>query len=172
LADTRAQAFRQVTGGGGDFDYAPAWSRDGSLFVARVGSVTSGIWKIDPASGDGTQLLETASALCGPEAPCSGASQGAIVPSPSGELLAFREPRFGLSVLDPATRGLTKVLEPGMRADAAYQWSKDGAALLYLRQATASSEDAPDLVRFEMASRATTLVEADVRSFDLLIATP
>jgi hypothetical protein len=92
------------------------------------------------------------------------------VPSPDGKLLAFREPTFGLSLLDIASGETRRVQQPVTLAAPPFAWSADGAALLYLLRADGAAQPTSpsDLVRFDLASGTTAVVVAGVRGFDLL----
>ena len=170
LADVGGQTIRQVTSDIDTFQYGPAWSAGGGLVVAESSTLASGIWRIDPISGDRTEILRTAMELCPVHAPCSPARLDPLLPSPDGVLLAFDEPTFGLSTINVATRELIKVQEPGTLAEVPGVWSDDGSALLYLRHPGRTADPAapPALVRFDLGTRATTVIVPAVRAFDLL----
>jgi Tol biopolymer transport system component len=170
LADVDAQALRPVTRDAGAFEYGPAWSADGTLYVARRSALESGIWRVQRATGERTLVLRTAMEPCPVHAPCSPANLAPLVPSPDGRLLAFREPTFGLSLLDIASGETRTVQQPVTLADPPFVWSADGAALLYLLRADGAAQQTapPDVVRFDLQGGTTTVVVAGVRGFDLL----
>lgn len=160
-ADLGRQAFRSIAASPRLSLEGVAWASDGTLYVAGVEQPGATIWTVDPAKGAPVPIFQRP----GPE------GFGPIVPSPDGRAIAFRDPDTGLSILVPSTRRRIPVADLNAGAAA---WTRDAAAMLYLRQAAAGPDAAlPSAVlRFEIGSLTSTMVASDVLAFDLLSAAP
>ncbi|HET9852443.1 MAG TPA: hypothetical protein VFP56_08050 [Candidatus Limnocylindrales bacterium] len=170
LAGIRGQTVRRLTSDTGTFDYGPVWTTGVGLVIGRMTTAGSSISTIDPANGAATELLRRPSELCGSGSSCAPVHLSPLVPSPDGRLIAFRDPRFGVSILNPATREIIKIPQEEVVPDVPYAWSEDGA-FLYLQGHAAPTADPShpgSLARFDVTARTLSLVIADVVSFDLL----
>jgi hypothetical protein len=156
------------------FVYGPAWASDGKLYFARSSFEQSGIWQIDPSSGDATLLLRRQMDSCAAGATCTFELLGPLIPSPDASTLAFRDVTRDLSILVIATRAITVV--PGTQglASTPYEWAADGRSLLYIAHADPPADPVVprDLARFDPGSGSSAVLIADVRAFDVLAGTP
>jgi hypothetical protein len=170
IVDVKGQSIRRLTNDTASFDYGPVWTTEGGLVIARKSTSVSVIATLDPATGAATPIFERASSLCGTGSSCQPVHLDPLVPSPNGRLLAFRDPMFGPTVLDPESRENIRIPQTGLVADGAYAWSADGSALFLVGQAPGSPDpsNARSLGRFDLSTRTLATVLPDVRTFDLL----
>jgi hypothetical protein len=169
LAEIDGQTLRQLTDEPASLDADPAWSSGGGLIIARANAEFVRLATLDPATGTATTIFERAISACPSAGSCEPTSIGPLVPSPDGGLIAFREPRSGLSVLNPSSRELVAVDQAALIAGPPYVWSSSGDALFFLGHAAgANPAGVGSVVRFDLAATTSAAVVNDVRSFDLL----
>jgi dipeptidyl aminopeptidase/acylaminoacyl peptidase len=169
LADLQAQTVRQLTNDPASVDTDPAWSLGGGLVTARANGQSVTIVAVDPVTGAATTIFERDTAACPSATSCEPVSIGPLVPSPDGGLIAFREPRAGLSILNPASRELVAVDQSALTAEWPYVWSVDGDALDFLGHAPSTGPSAAGSIgRFDLAATTSGPVAGDVKTFDLL----
>jgi Tol biopolymer transport system component len=174
IVDSASQTLMQLPLDPTAFLSSPVWASNGTLYVAHSNSGTTGIWRIDPSSGDSTDVVRRDIDSCAPNAGCFFKGIGPIVPSPDGSALAFRDASRDLSVLVVANEAVSTIPKTDTTSLAPYEWTADGASLLYITPAPPPADPSVphDLMRFDVATKAVQVVLTGVQSFDLLRASP
>ena len=152
------------------FVAAPAWASDGSLYVARNAFEETGIWRIDPSTGQATLVLRRQMDSCAAGADCRFDGIDDLAPSPDGSRLAFQDATRELTVVVVGTGAITVVPGTGSLAFTVSAWASGGSSLLYLAAAPPPADPGRprDLARFDLATGSAEAVLPDVRAFDLL----
>ena len=167
LADLDARTLTQVTTEDGSNDYEPAWLPDGALLIGRHGTLDSGLWRIDLASGASERLLRLPDVWC--PADCRPYSVTGVTPSPDGTRIAYFDPVGELSVFDIGATESRRVLTGGPVAASRLHWSDDGSELLFIQTVRRAEDDAPsDLVALDVVTGTSRIIATDVLSFDWL----
>jgi hypothetical protein len=174
VADLARQSLKQLPLESTAFLSSPAWVSDGRLYVAHSKSGETGIWRIDPLSGESTDVVRRDIDSCAPNAPCFFQGIGPIVASPDGSAIAFRDATRDISILGIASGALASVPNTETVFLTPYEWTEDGASLLYIAPAPLPADPSvpQDLTRFDTRTKAAQVVLTGVSFFDLLHAGP
>jgi Tol biopolymer transport system component len=168
LVDVGERSVRSLMPDDGrDRDYYPTWLPDGRLVFAQLGT---GLWVLDPASGETTRLIDFNDFPCDPA--CSNRLARLLVVSPDGKRLAFAAPGMGLRILDLGTGttsesirlpdGYSTDLRPSIR------WTPDGTGLVMaIGEVTGEPFVATMVGRLDLATAQLTILARNVRVFDL-----
>lgn len=163
LVDPVAHMVRRLTPAGGSLEYAPAWSANGRLFLAREGTLASEIWELDPATGNAERLATLTWQGCG--LACLPGQVGRLVPARDGSRVVFRDPSGGVSVLDVGTGAVRSLLPAADLGYGPFVWSDDGSSVLV--SVNRPDEGSSDVVAVDVASGARLVLATGVQAFDL-----